>query len=453
MKREDLAAAAVWSLEAEQSVLGACMGFDAAAFERAQPLREADFFDHRHRAVYRSVARLAGRKLPVDALTVWDDLSADDQEAVGLEYLTALHASAYSPANAGRHAEIIRAKARRRELMAAADQAAALAAGEGEIDDQIDAITSLFAGLQRQSMKQAPVSLADVALQRTLHYEALQAGTSIPGWPTHIGRLNDMLSGGLRPGGLYILAARPSVGKSSFSQALGWSMAKAGKRALFLSQEMPAAELGDRALASVGRVDFGRILTGRLSDDEWGRVSEAAEELHAHRDQFFVDDQGGLTLMDVRAKAKQVPGLSVLLLDYLQLCSGAGDKGANRNSEIEQISRGLKTLAKELGIAVVVLSQLNREVERRADRKPQLADLRDSGAIEQDADVVMFLWPARDLSEGQKLVGLTLAKNRQGRSGDIALHFDGAIQRWGESTEQLFQPAAAVPRRQGRFEG
>jgi replicative DNA helicase len=439
--------AKVWSPEAEQSVLGALLTYGREAFELVQPIGQDHFFDGLHRTVFRSIEGMHLQRLAVDVIAVWDSLKADQREAVGLEYLNSLSHACYGLNNVARHAGIVREKAKRRELIAAAERSIKLAVEEGDIGEQIDRITTVFSAIQRQTMKQAPVSLADIALRRTEHYEALQAGSVQAGWPTNIAGLTSMLSGGLRPGGLYILAARPAVGKSSFAQSLGWAMAKNGKRTLFLSQEMPADELGDRALASVGRVDFGHILTGRINDDEWGRVSEAAEELVQHRDDFFVDDQGGLTLTDVRSKAKQIPGLSVLILDYLQLCSGSLDKGANRNAEIEQISRGLKTFAKEFGVAVVVLSQLNREVEKRVDKKPTLADLRDCGAIEQDADVVMFLWPARELSGGAKLVGLSLGKNRQGRCGDVALHFDGAMQRWGESTEPLFQDRPSAPPR------
>lgn len=439
--------AKVWSLEAEQSVLGALLSYGREAFDLVQPLRQDHFFDGLHRTVFRSIEGMHLKRLDVDLIAVWDALKADQREEVGLEYLNAMSHACYGVNNVARHAGIVRDKAKRRELIKAAEKASAIALQEGDMAHQIDEITTAFVGLQRETLRQAPVSLADIALRRTEHYEALQAGSVQAGWPTNIAGLTNMLSGGLRPGGLYILAARPAVGKSSFAQSLGWAMAKSGKRTLFLSQEMPSDELGDRALASVGRVDFGHILTGRITGDEWGRVSEAAEELVQHRDDFFVDDQGGLTLTDVRSKAKQIPGLSVLILDYLQLCSGSLEKGANRNAEIEQISRGLKTFAKEIGVAVVVLSQLNREVEKRADKKPTLADLRDSGAIEQDADVVMFLWPARELSGGAKLVGLSLGKNRQGRCGDVALHFDGAMQRWGESTEPLFQDRPSAPPR------
>lgn len=439
--------AALFSSEAEQSVLGAMLAYGREAFDQAQPLSKDSFFDSQHHRVFAKVEHMIAARQAVDTLSVWTALRAEPGSEIELTYLNDVAQACYSLKNVARHADIIRAMARRRNLIIAAQEALELASKEGEISEQIDTITTSFVSLQRETLKQAPIPLADIALRRTEHYEAVQSGASEPGWQTHVHQLNHMLSGGLRPGGLYIVAARPAVGKSSFSQSLGWEMAKNGKKTLFLSQEMPSDELGDRALSSVGRVNFGSILTGRMDERDWSNVSVAVEELMAHRDDFFVDDQGGLSLTDVRAKANQVQGLKVLILDYLQLCSGSSDKGANRNAEIEQISRGLKTFAKEIGAAIVVLSQLNREVEKRADKKPNLSDLRDSGAIEQDADVVMFLWPAREMSDGHKLVGLTVAKNRQGKCGDIALHFDGAMQRWCESSEPLYQEKPTSSRR------
>ena len=158
---------------------------------------------------------------------------------------------------------------------------------------------------------------------------------------------------------------------------------------------------------------------------------------------FFVDDQPALMLRDIRIKAKSVKGIKVLILDYLQLCASTRRDG-NRNSEIEEISRGLKTLAKELGIAVIALSQLNRDVEKRANKRPMLSDLRDSGAIEQDADVVMFVWPVREFEgEGRRILGLGIDKNRQGRLGEVGLDFYGDTQRWGESTADIRPPVQA----------
>ena len=248
-----------------------------------------------------------------------------------------------------------------------------------------------------------------------------------------------MTNGGFRGGKVYVLAARPSVGKSSFAQALGLKFAADGLPVLMLSQEMPDSELAERALANMGEADYSRLQRGKLHDAEWGGISDAAERL---RDMpFWVDDQAALRLSDIRAKARMVKGLKVLVLDYLQLSAGSGQaRGENRNSEIEEISRGLKALAKQMDVAVIVLSQLNRKVEERNDKRPQLGDLRDSGAIEQDADVVLLLWPARPLTDHTVLVGCEVAKQRGGKKGEFALDFEGRHQRWRESAAPLKGP-------------
>ena len=417
-----------WSREAEQALIGAILNDSEVALAKAKPINRSHFFDHRHGEIFTAIESMTHRKVPVDLVTVYEELGQPEL----LEYLHALSGSAPSAFGAKRYAEIVREKASKRDLMRAADNAYEIASGEGTGGEKIDKITTMFMGLQRDQVAKVPKSLAEIALLRTQHYEDLQSGKATAGWPTHIGAIDRMLNGGFRAGGLYIVAARPSVGKSSLSQALGMKQAKDGRKVLFLSQEMSNEELADRGVSNSGRIDYSNLLSGNLSQDDWGRAGDAlsAESLA----NFHVDDQGSLTLADIRAKAKLVPGLSMLILDYLQLCAGDGN---NRNSEIEQISRGLKALAKELNIAVVALSQLNRQVEQRADKRPNLSDLRDSGAIEQDADVVMFLWPVRDLEMGAKLIGLGIDKNRQGRTGSCGLYFDGRHQFWNESTESI----------------
>jgi replicative DNA helicase len=200
---------------------------------------------------------------------------------------------------------------------------------------------------------------------------------------------------------------------------------------------MASEEVTDRAVSNRGRIDFGRLLSGKLSDSDWGRATEMLDEIGALP--VWVDDQPALSIADIRHKVRMVPGIKVVVLDYLQLCSRSGTSSAsNRNSEIEEISRGLKALAMELGLCVIALSQLNREVEKRPGKRPVLADLRDSGSIEQDADGIFFLWPLRDLEGEGRLIGLDVAKNRQGRPGvEIALDFRGQQQRWVESTEPI----------------
>jgi len=265
-----------------------------------------------------------------------------------------------------------------------------------------------------------------------------------PGWRTGIDGLDRLLSGGLRAGRMVVLAARPSVGKSSLAQFVAQNVARDGRNALILSQEMAVEDLADRAFAGMARVGFDGLLTGQLSPEEWSRISHSLED--AAMKNVIVDDAPALRLSDIRAKVRAVKGVRLVVVDYLQLMSGSSDspsRNSNRESEIAGISRGLKSLAMELGVCVVALSQLNRAVEQRAEKRPTLSDLRESGAIEQDADVVIMLWQVKEYENTDKLIGMSLAKNRIGRTGDVALHLEGRFQHWGESTESLNQPVAA----------
>lgn len=426
------------STEAEQACLCALM--TGASFDAVQPLKASDFFTEAHAEVFAAIQRLNSKRRPVDLVTVHQSLTEQQSsEPVDLDYLQQLVDMGVNVRHAAEHARIVRTMAGRRALFEAAEKALEIAGTPGgELATLTDQAASLFTGLLRDHVSRAPRTLAEAALMRTEHLEAVERGEVEPGWRTGIEGVDRRLSGGLRAGHVYIVAARPSVGKSSLAQWIGMQHAKYGRKCLFLSQEMPEAELADRGISSAAQVDQEAMQAGSMSRDDWNRVSDAIDDPVMRN--FYVDDQPALTLMDVRAKAKQVKGLRVLILDYLQLCAGSTGREANRNAEIEQISRGLKQLAKEMGIAVVALSQLNREVERRATKRPILADLRDSGSIEQDADVVMLMWTARDLGNGQRLVGLDFAKNRQGRTGEEALHFDGARQSWAQSNESLAPP-------------
>ena len=426
------------SIEAEQSVLGGLL-LDNGAWDRAGDLvTEGDFHRFEHRLIFGAIHVLATANLPADVITVFEHLqrAGKAEDCGGLVYLNSLAQSVPSAANMRRYATIVRDRSLERAVIAATAEAATIAWETGDdAGAKIDRITTLLGALERGQVRKAPRSIADIALERIEHYTALEAGTITPGWPSHIPALDGRLNGGFRAGGLYILAARPAVGKSSFAQSLGLALAGDGLPTLFLSLEMGDTEVADRGVASAGRVSYSALLTGKMRPEHWDRAVESMERLRPLP--FFVDDQPALTLRDIRVKAKSVKGLKVLVLDYLQLCAGSRRDG-NRNGEIEEISRGLKALAKELGIAVIALSQLNRDVEKRTHKRPMLSDLRDSGAIEQDADVVMFLWPVRELeAEGRKIVGLAIDKNRQGRLGEVGLDFHGDTQRWGESTADI----------------
>lgn len=428
-----------WSCEAEQSLLGGLL-LEARALDRVNALTAADFYDPGHAAIFSAVQALVVSRKPVDVITVFDALGAKAGEVGGLSYLNDLAQSVPSAANVARYAEIVRGKAAERALLAAAGDALDVAKAKGDVPSKLEKIAALFQPLHRQQVRQAPRRIGEIAAERITHYLALGEGNVPAAWPTGIPALDSALNGGVRPGRVYVVAARPGIGKSSLSLQIARHLAATGYPGLVLSQEMPEDEVFDRAVAAAGRVDLGGLMSGDLEDGGWDRVTEGVEVLSGLP--LFIDDQGGLTLSDVQAKARLVPGLRVMVLDYLQLCSGsAHTSDSNRNAQIEELSRGMKSLAKEMGVAVIELSQLNRKVEDRPSKRPTLSDLRDSGSVEQDADAVIFLWPVRDLGHGAQLVGCEIAKNRTGRRGvEVALHFDGAHQRWNESTEPLHQP-------------
>jgi replicative DNA helicase len=427
------------SIEAEQSVLGSLL-LDNGAWDRIEgALAAGDFYARQHRIIFTAVAGLLTAGKVADVITVGEDLKkrGDLEDVGGLVYLNALAQGVPSAANLRAYARIVHDRARHRALIAAADEAVARAwKGGDDLAATLDGITTTFGDLQRLSMRKMPRRLAEIAIERSAHWEALEAGTVAAGWATGIPALDKLLGGGLRPGGLYIVGARPAVGKSSFALNILLHLARSGLPGLFLSMEMPDVEVVDRAAVNVGRVSYSALVAGQMDHDNWSRVTEALEGLAGMP--VHVDDQPGLTLRDIRAKAKAVKGLRVMVVDYLQLAASSR-RDANRTLEIEEISRGLKALAKELGIAVIALSQLNRDVEKRTDKRPTMADLRDSGAIEQDADVVLFLWLVRELeAEGRRIVGALIGKNRQGRSGtQFGLDFHGDTQAWQQSTADL----------------
>ena len=425
----------LWSAEAEQSVLGGLM-LDPRAFDRvADMLTPESFFDERHGWVFAAACWLAMAHKPVDPVTVHDVLKARNQLAddFGLPYLQAMAASVPSASNIRRYAEIVAEKAAQRRLMAAADEARSIAEGEGTVAEKTDAIVSRFVALEKTQQRTAPRPVADLLAAAIDRYTDLAEGKQAPGIETGIVELDRLLSGGLKPGKVYGIAARPSVGKSSAARTILMHVARSGAPTLLLSQEMPADELADALIAEAGRVDSAVLQTGQFSSEDWTRIVDAAETLRAIP--LHVDDQGGLTLAQVRSKARSVRGLKVLAIDYLQLMTSTL-KGKTTNDEIGEISKGLKALALEMQIPVIVLSQLNRDVEKRADKEPMLADLRDSGNIEQDLDVAVLLWTVIEEAES-RLVGWKVAKHRGGRKGVFGMRWKPHVNEWDRSYEPL----------------
>ncbi len=446
------------SVEAEQSVLGGLL-LDSSAWDRiGDLLTEADFYRHDHRQIFGAIEALATASREADVITVFAHLQASGkaEDVGGMVYLNALASSVPSASNIRRYAEIVREKSLQRALVAAADEAATLAfnAELGQVNATMERCITLFDAVQRRGVVQGPRDARNLAVARVDHFNDVATKEVPVAFSTGLSDLDHRLNGGLQEGRVYVLAARPSVGKSSLALQIGLHHAQDLRRGvLVLSQEMPSEEVADRALANLGGVDYGEMQRGQLSDMSWGRFSDAVERMG--RLPLWIDDQAALTLGDIRAKAFALrrEGLKLLIVDYLQLCSGqAKGKQVNRNTELEEITRGIKALAKQLRISVLLLSQLSREVEKRSTPEPNLGDLRDSGAIEQDADVVLGLWVARHWSD-RKVMALSVLKNRQGERGArIPLDFYGQYQQWTDSTADVQSIGKGVAKSQEAFE-
>jgi replicative DNA helicase len=426
------------SIEAEQSVLGGLL-IDNSAWDRAGDLlTDSDFYRFEHRHIYAAIGGLINQAKPADVITVFEQLQSlgKAEECGGLVYLNALAQSVPSAANLRRYAEIVRERAVLRKLVAASDEIATAAFNpQGRPVPQIldEAESKIFkigeegsrsrAGFL--SMDQLVVELVDRVNEL---YE--NGAEEVTGVRTGFYDLDRMTSG-LQPGDLIVLAARPSMGKTAFALNIGEHVAVSeGLPVVVFSMEMGAAQLALRLVGSLGRLDQSRLRTGKLGDDDWSRLSEAVEKLQ--QVSMFIDETPGLSPSELRARARrqarQCGQLGLIIVDYLQLMSGSGGGSEeNRATVIGEISRGLKSLAKELKCPVIALSQLNRSVETRTDKRPMMSDLRESGAIEQDADVIMFIY--RDdyyLKEQSKEPGtaeIIISKQRNGPTGTVKLAF------------------------------
>jgi replicative DNA helicase len=440
-----------FSLDTEHALLS-CLITAPETYDRvADIITEGDFVNAGNRAIFEATRSLIMACKEVDAITVHQRLAEMGGSELTLADINAIAMVSGTWRAVRRYAEILRAASLERNLAASLEQAAEIVAEEGEYQGRLEQITALFSGLSHKSARKMPKPISDLLAGRIDYYNAMAAGEVPSGWRTRIPTLDRLLSGGLRGGKVYVVAARPKVGKTSLCAQIAAVFAKEQMPTLILSQEMPEEEIVDRAVANTGRVSYSSLLTGKFDDEDWNRLAEGIDQLT--RLPLHIDDQGGLTLGDIRTKARSVKGLKLLVIDYLQLCYGSGGRQSNRNEEIGEISRGIKTLAKELGCAVLLLSQLNRDVESRPDKEPRLSDLRESGSIEQDADAVIFLWPVKDYSDfGHKLVACGVAANRSGSTGKFGMDFQGRYQLWNESSDELAPNIAPAARAKRHFE-
>jgi replicative DNA helicase len=425
------------SIEAEQSVLGGLL-LDNSAWDRAgDVLSESDFYRYEHRLIFGAIVSLVEASKPADVITVYEHLQslgkADD--CGGLAYLNALAQSVPSAANLRRYAEIVRERAILRKLVAVSDEIATIAFNpQGRPVPQIldEAESRIFrigeeGARSRQGFK--PIDQLVVQLLDRVNELAENGAEEVTGVRTGFYDL-DRMTAGLQKGDLIVLAARPSMGKTALAINIGEHVAVSeGLPVVVFSMEMGAAQLALRMVGSVGRIDQSRLRTGALRDDEWSRLSEAVDKLG--KASLFIDESPALTPGEVRARARRMARqfggtLGLIIVDYLQLMSGSIGTDENRATEIGEISRGLKALAKELQCPVIALSQLNRSVEARNDKRPMMSDLRESGAIEQDADVIMFIYRDDYYNKESREPGVAeiiIGKQRNGPVGLIRLTF------------------------------
>lgn len=440
------------SSEAEQGLLGALL-FDAARiWDRVSDLvGTEDFYRREHRLIFSAIGTLEAACKQVDAITVFERLQAagEANDAGGLTYLHQLAEAVPSMASARRYAEIIRERSMRRQLIAVGDEIATAGFRTDEdLTEQMNAVADRFSALNQRQVKKGPVSIGDLATRAIDRYTDLSLGNMKPGISTGIKDLDRLLAGrGLVGGKVYGIAARPSVGKSSIARAVAINVAMHDTPVLVLSQEMPADEVTDCVISALGQIENDHLQSGELTDADWGNLTSAAET--AARLPLYIDDQGGLTLNDIRVKARAIKGIGCIVLDYLQLTTSLL-KGQNREAQVADISRGLKQLAMAMNVPVIVLSQLNRAVEGRADKEPELSDLRESGAIEQDLDVAWFLWTMR-FGTDSRTVGNKIAKQRGGKLGRFALEFIPSTYQWRASTASM-DPPTPTERRGKAFE-
>jgi replicative DNA helicase len=435
------------SIEAEQSVLGGLL-LDNAAWDRiADFVREDDFYRYDHRIIFQHIVKLINATRPADVITVYEALSSSGkaEEVGGLTYLNALAQNTPSAANIRRYAEIVRDRGVLRRLITVSDEISGQAFNpQGkEVKQLLDEAESKIFAIAEEGARGAQgfleiQPLLTQVVERIDELYNRDNQNDITGVPTGFIDLDRMTSG-LQPGDLIIVAGRPSMGKTAFSINIGENVAiDSGLPVAVFSMEMGGAQLAMRMLGSVGRLDQHRLRTGRLNDEDWPRLTHAIQKMNEI--QFYIDETPGLSSIELRARsrrlARQCGKLGLIIVDYLQLM-GASTPGENRASEISEISRNLKGLAKELHCPVIALSQLNRSLEQRPNKRPVMSDLRESGAIEQDADVILFIY--RDQvynpdSPDKGTAEIIIGKQRNGPIGTVRLTFLGEYTKFDNYT-------------------
>ena len=431
------------SIEAEQSLLGGLL-IDNTVWERVGDIvNEADFYRDDHRRIFRQIARLIELGKPADVVTVYEALekNGEAEHVGGLAYLGEIANSTPSAANVRRYGEIIRERAILRKLVSVGDQIAASALTPSGKDAKTlldEAEAKVFeiaeAGARTVSGFVPIQPILGQVVDRIQELYDRDSPAGITGVPTGLVDLDEKTSG-LQPSDMIVLAARPGMGKTSLALNIAETVAvEAGLPVAVFSMEMPGTQLATRFLSSIGRIDQHKIRTGKLNDEEWQRLTYALGKLHEAP--IYIDETPGLNPTDLRARCRrlhrQCGRLGLIVIDYLQLMTSLKESD-NRSAELSEISRSVKSLAKELHVPIIALSQLNRSLEQRPNKRPVASDLRESGAIEQDADIIMFIY--RDEiynpdSPDKGMAELIISKHRNGSTGTIRMTFLGEFTRF-----------------------
>ncbi len=440
------------NIEAEMAVLGATLLAVGAKEKVCEELNEEMFYLEAHRHIFAAIKSLYEEGIPVDVTTLTDKLTKnkDLNNIGGVEYLSEVIDSVATASNIEYYMDIVRDKALLRSVIDVSNEIATDAYdSKDSVSEIIDRADKNFSNVIKNRKTGEFLKISEVLRKTQENLERLAKNKSdITGLATNFYSL-DKITSGLQPNDLIILAARPAMGKTAFGLNLATNVAiNSGKTVAIFSLEMGAEQLAMRMIASVGGIDMNKLKTGKLEHEDWKRVNEAMSELADAK--IFLEDASGMTVSEIRAKCRRLAnsenGLSLVVIDYLQLIAGSARYAGQRQQEVSEISRSLKTLAMELHIPIIALAQLSRSPELRENKRPNLSDLRESGSIEQDADIVMFLYrddyynhPEETNFNNNSLSELIIGKHRNGATGTVQLLFEKNMSNFRNYMEENFQ--------------
>ena len=416
-------------IEAEQAIIGSMLTDKDAVIAAIEILREQDFYREDNRIIYSAILNLYNRSEPIDIITLKAELkSMGKLEAVGgLEYIVQLPDRVPTTSNVEQYIKIVEEKSMLRALIKTADELITLGYDPTqEVEQVIDTAEKKISEVMQKKNKKGYSSMKDILIDTFTQLEQLyNQKEMITGVPTGFADL-DYRTSGLHNSDLILVAARPAMGKSAFALNIATHAAVRGKVPVAIfSLEMSKEQMANRILCSEAMVDSAKVRTGKIDDEEWGKLAAASGELSEAG--IYIDDTPGISVMEIRAKCRKMKlekNIGLVVIDYLQLVQGSNRKGGSREQEIAEISRSLKILAKEINVPVIALSQLSRAPEQRVDHRPMLSDLRESGSIEQDADIVMFLYRDDYYNEDtdkKNIAEVIIAKHRSGATGTVEL--------------------------------